>query len=239
MGPGQRPHCRWSWAIFLHIIFVVVIIDGSCALKPPKQSRHLETILRNLHQFLPAKRFLSLRDLVTSLLDSEDDDYIVNQYAEWIHQYRSESREEEGEADHSPSSSRRRPPRILFLHHYKTGGSTINQILGKLCYSLRFKCLEVNLFQDHAVDVNEHVIKSWNETMKSLWTRKWKTAQAIWGHWWYPTTPEMSTLMPIDPTRDLIITVLRDPLLTELSSLYYQISLGNQRGSWAFGDHLG
>lgn len=194
--------------------------------------------------------FQSLEDRVLDLLHSDDDDFVQQQYALWISHHiisteakllesiRHSRLLQKGKKNGQGSQVEdvnvtmenvKNRGKMLHLHMYKTGGSTINKIFGALCLGSKSTCLEVNLFRNNSVEMNELIASKWDDNIKQTWLDNWIAAEWIWGHWWYPTTPKMRSYMPIDPERDQIVTMLRDPFLTEISSMFYQLSLGRQQ----------
>ena len=119
--------------------------------------------------------------------------------------------------------------RLMHLHMYKTGGSSVNQLFNAMCQTIPTRpCLQINSFHPNAtLELNRFSLAEWSTDVTEAWRRKWARASWVWGHWWWPWTPALVELMPMDPARDLVVTVLRDPILTEISSMFYQSHLGN------------
>ena len=106
--------------------------------------------------------------------------------------------------------------RLMHLHMYKTGGSSVNQLFNAMCQTIPTRpCLEINSFHPNAtLELNRFSLAEWSTDVTEAWRRKWARASWVWGHWWWPWTPALVELMSMDPARDRVVTVLRDPILS-------------------------
>ena len=189
------------------------------------------------------KERATLNSLVGILLGEENDELVIQQYARWIRETNDARKKIDDDLTsfvYLQNLKRQRrnaifypkpPPsesKLLYLHVYKTGGTSVDLVLNTLCttryqFTSQKMCLPTIPWKSNALpkvsghDTNLALFNRHPE-IKSAWAEAWRSARMVYGHWWMEESPE--NLLEVGP-EDRVVTVLRDPLLTEISSLFY------------------